>query len=90
LKPVEYKAVEESAEADRKPLYTIREQQKKELVGVDVFLDWWNGKFYGAADELGTALEKLNGDGLKLVMISNRGTKVYPKGQPDTFCVDHW
>ncbi|MCV4872341.1 hypothetical protein OFB47_31570, partial [Escherichia coli] len=50
----------------------------------------WNGKFYGAADELGTALEKLNGDGLKLVMISNRGTKVYPKGQPDTFCVDHW
>lgn len=90
LKAVEYKPVDESAAATAKPLYTVREPQKKELIGVDVFLDWWNGKFYGAADELGTALEKLNGDGLKLVMISNRGTKVYPKGQPDTFCVDHW
>ncbi|MFN2411570.1 MAG: NADP-dependent isocitrate dehydrogenase, partial [Pyrinomonadaceae bacterium] len=28
--------------------------------------------------------------GVKLVMISNRGTKVYPNGHADTFCVDHW
>lgn len=90
LKPVEYKKVEEIAEADRKPIYTIREPQKKELRGVDVFIDWWNGKFYGAAEELGPQVEKLGADGLKLVMISNRGTKVYPKGLPDTFCVDHW
>jgi isocitrate dehydrogenase len=89
LKAVEYKA-EEDGETATKPLYAVREAQKKELVGVDVFLDWWNGKFFGAADELGAQLEKLNGDGLKLVMISNRGTKVYPKGLPDTFCVDHW
>jgi isocitrate dehydrogenase len=89
LKAVDYKAVEESNET-AKPLYTIREPQKKELVGVDVFVNWWNGKFFGAADELGALVEKMNGDGVKLVMISNRGTKVYPKGQPDTFCVDHW
>jgi isocitrate dehydrogenase len=90
LKPVEYKKPEEIAEADRKPIYTIREPQKKDLVGADVFVNWWNGSFYGSADELGPRIEVLSGDGLKLVMISNRGTKVYPKGQPDTFCVDHW
>ncbi len=90
LKPVEYKKVEEIPEADRKPIYSIREPQKKDLVGVDVFINWWNGKFYGAANELGEQIEKLNGGGLKLVMISNRGTKVYPGGFSDTFCVDHW
>ena len=91
LKAVEYKMVEEIAEADRKPIYSIREPQKKELVGVDVFLDWWNGEHYGAANELGPKLEAAaNGDGLKLVMISSRGTKVYPKGFADTFGVDHW
>lgn len=90
LKTVEYKKIEEIAEADKKPLYSIREPQKKDLVGVDVFLNWWNGDFYSAASELGPLVEKANGEGLKLVMISNRGTKVYPGGQPDTFCVDHW
>lgn len=90
LKAVEYKMPEVVAEADRKPIYSIREPQQKDLVGVDVFIGWWNGKFYGAGNDLGPELEKLNGDGLKLVMVSNRGTKVYPKGQPDTFCVDHW
>ncbi len=89
LKAVEYKVIEESGEK-AKPLYTIREPQKKELVGIDVFIDWWNGKFFGSADELGPLVEKVNGDGVKLVMISSRGTKVYPGGQPDTFCVDHW
>ncbi|MFM7224991.1 MAG: hypothetical protein ACKO1Y_06100 [Actinomycetota bacterium] len=27
---------------------------------------------------------------MKLVMVSNRGQKVYPGGLPETFCVDHW
>ncbi|MBK7705909.1 MAG: NADP-dependent isocitrate dehydrogenase [Acidobacteria bacterium] len=90
LKAVEYKKVEEIAEADRKPIYSIREPQKKELVGVDVFVNWWNGQFYGAGDAIGAEIEKVNGGGLKLQMVSNRGTKVYPKGMSDTFCVDHW
>jgi isocitrate dehydrogenase len=89
LKPAVYNSTSDD-QTDIKPIYTIREPQKKELVGVDVFINWWNGSFYGQADTLGPQIEKLNGDGLKLVMISNRGTKVYPKGQPDTFCVDHW
>src|SRR5688500_14790680 len=59
---------------------------KKDLVGVDVFLDW----SAGTADELGEALSKLATDGTKLTMMSNRGVKVWPGGQPETFCSDHW
>ncbi len=91
LKPVEYRKADPIAEADKKPIYSIREPAKKELVGVDVFLHWWNGNFYGAGNDLGPKLEAAaNGGGLKLVMVSNRGTKVYPNGFEDTFCVDHW
>ena len=59
---------------------------KKELVGVDVFLDW-NA---GSASDLGQGLSKLNEDGLKLTMISNRGVAVWPGGHAETFCSDHW
>ena len=60
----------------------------KQLVGVDVFLDWDEpGR---DADALGRALENLAGPDLQLKMITNRGTKVYPEGHPETFCTDHW
>src|SRR5215213_7134708 len=88
LKPVTYAA--NVASTDPKPICTIRDPQQKELVGVDIFLDWWKGKYYGVADELGQEVEALNGDGLKLQSIANRGVKVYPDGFPDTFTVDHW
>ena len=41
-------------------------------------------------DALGRQLEGLNSHGLSLDMITNRGVKVYPEGQPETFCTDHW
>jgi isocitrate dehydrogenase len=88
LKPVTYRA--NVAETDPKPICTMPEPQKKELVGVDVFLDWWKGSFYGVANELGARVEAVGGDGLKLQSIANRGVKVYPDGLPDTFTVDHW
>ena len=59
---------------------------KKELVGVDVFVDWTKG----SANDLGDGLSRANGDGLKLTMISNRGVKVWPGGHTETFCSDHW
>jgi isocitrate dehydrogenase len=59
---------------------------QKELVGVDVFLDWTKG----SPNDLGDALSKVNGDGVKLTMISNRGVKVWPGGHKETFCSDHW
>ena len=59
---------------------------QKELVGVDVFVDWTKG----SANDLGDGLSRLNGEGLKLTMISNRGVKVWPGGHTETFCSDHW
>ncbi|MGA9997911.1 MAG: NADP-dependent isocitrate dehydrogenase [Pyrinomonadaceae bacterium] len=65
---------------------TNRAGAKKELVGVDVFFDWNKG----TANEFGDSLKELVVDGLKLDLISNRGTRVYPDGLPETFCTDHW
>ena len=75
---------------EAKPIFSSPAPQKKELVGVDVFLDWWKGSYYGTANELGALVEAVSGDGLKLQTIANRGVKVYPGGNPDTFTVDHW
>ena len=60
--------------------------EKKELVGVDVFLDWNSG----TPEELGELFSKMSGDGLELTMISNRGARVWPQGMGETFCTDHW
>jgi isocitrate dehydrogenase len=61
-------------------------KKKKELVGVDVFLDWWNGN----ANDLGRIVEGIATERLKMTVISNRGEKVYPNGMPETFLTDHW
>jgi isocitrate dehydrogenase len=65
---------------------TIHPPAKKELIGVDVFLHHHDRD----AEALGNTLQQVNGGGVKLVMISNRGQKVWPQGLPETFCTDHW
>jgi isocitrate dehydrogenase len=85
LKAVSYKSETEEA----KPVAassTARSAERKELAGVDVYLDWKPG----SANDLGGAVEKLNGEGLKISAISNRGVKVWPGGNPETFLSDHW
>jgi isocitrate dehydrogenase len=58
----------------------------RHAVGVDVFVESPLN-----SEELGHSLEKISqGSELKLKMISNRGTKVYPKTGAITDCVDHW
>ncbi|EMO40672.1 NADP-dependent isocitrate dehydrogenase [Leptospira noguchii] len=59
--------------------------QKKDLVGVDIFLDWIGND----PNELGNKLKSISDD-LMLKIITNRGVKVYPDGQPETFLIDHW
>ena len=67
---------------------TKRPKAQKELVGVDVFLDWdAEGR---DPNKLGEILSALNKDGIKLSIITNRGVKVFPDGHPETFCSDHW
>jgi isocitrate dehydrogenase len=65
--------------------YEPKPPAKKDTVGVDVFV-----QFRGTPDELGAKITPLDGGGLKLDMVSNRGQKVWPGGHPETFCVDHW
>jgi isocitrate dehydrogenase len=84
LKAARYKAAEGAAFTTA-PVSVVT-RAKKDLVGVDVFLDWTKG----SANDLGERLSKLGGDDLKLSMMSNRGVKVWPGGHAETFCSDHW
>ncbi|HZN08668.1 MAG TPA: NADP-dependent isocitrate dehydrogenase [Pyrinomonadaceae bacterium] len=83
LKPRKYKAGDAQTLTSKAAASAAA---KKELVGVDVFLDWTNG----SPNDLGGKLSELSGEGLKLTMISNRGVKVWPEGHAETFCSDHW
>ncbi|PWT96002.1 MAG: NADP-dependent isocitrate dehydrogenase, partial [Blastocatellia bacterium] len=87
-KPAILKAVsyQKSPSAPAATASTARPSVQKDLVGVDVFLDWTKG----TANDLGDSLNKLSGEGVKLTMISNRGVKVWPDGHAETFCSDHW
>lgn len=59
---------------------------KKELVGVDVFVHWAGSD----PEEIAGILRALNKPELSLIMITNRGIKVWPNGFSETFCTDHW
>jgi len=58
----------------------------KTLMGSDVFIDY-KGR---DANKLGAELSKINGDGMVLTLISNRGIKVWPDGLPETFMTNHF
>ncbi len=63
-------------------------QAKKELVGVDIFLHWT--KDNRNPDTLGYQLKNFKSGPFELKLITNRGVKVYPQGNPETYCSDHW
>jgi isocitrate dehydrogenase len=63
-----------------------RPKAKKALVGVDVFLDDSDS----TPDAIAQRLQEAQNDALRLVMITNRGVKVWPDGFPETFHTDHW
>ncbi|MDQ0258063.1 isocitrate dehydrogenase [Evansella vedderi] len=91
--PVTYELIEQDEEvaATAEPALPLLPKDRKtdvtrELDGVDVFL--FNNEL--TADELGTKLETVAGPEFKLVIITNRGVKVYPGGLPETFTTDHW
>ena len=82
LKPVMYAA----GTVLNLPKYTRKPAAKKELVGVDVFVHWPGTD----PDELAAKIRQLDGAGVALSMITNRGIKVWPEGFSETFCTDHW
>jgi isocitrate dehydrogenase len=59
---------------------------KKVRVGVDLFVDRADAN----PDDLARAMQRLGVAGTKLTGISNRGTKVWPNGNPVTYWSDHW
>jgi isocitrate dehydrogenase len=60
---------------------------RKELIGVDVFVQERNRNPGALAERIQHAIRDLP---LELQMITNRGVKVYPQGLKETFCTDHW
>jgi isocitrate dehydrogenase len=82
LKPADYPS---DAPAQKTGVVSSRAQERKDLIGVDVFLDLPSGK----PDEIGRRLQQVAGE-TELAAIMNRGTKVWPGGAPETFCTDHW
>jgi isocitrate dehydrogenase len=67
------------------PKYKRKAPKKKELLGVDLFVDWIGSN----PDEIAGKVSALSNK-IKLSMITNRGIKVWPEGFSETFCTDHW
>ena len=68
------------------PKYVRKTGAIKQLVGVDVFVDWTGTN----PDKLAEIVKSIESEKLKLTMITNRGIKVWPDGFSETFCTDHW
>jgi isocitrate dehydrogenase len=66
------------------------EVKLKELIGVDVFAHERDRDAEKLAVRTSAALKKLGTSDIELQMITNRGVKVFPGGQKETFCTDHW
>lgn len=93
-RPVKLEAVFNSGNAEVQiPELTISRSekrpsaiQKRVLCGVDVFVYWEPDN----VNLLAQRLQERTGELFNLSMITNRGTKVWPNGNPETFCTDHW
>jgi isocitrate dehydrogenase len=80
LKPVAYGKGRSSTAYTYEPTHPTRH-----LVGVDVFLF-----FRGQMEEFFSKISHINIGPLRLKMITNRGVRVWPQGQPETFCIEQW
>jgi len=69
----------------KKQSHKKMEIQKKETIGIDVFI-----QSNEQVEELQKKLAALNLQDLQLTMIGNRGVKVWPNKMPETCCSDTW
>lgn len=83
LKPVKYNREESMKKIGA---YERKPSPQKELIGVDIFIDW---KGYDP-EALGNIVQKANTENVELKSISNRGLNVWPDSYPGTFLTDHW
>lgn len=82
LKPVKYAAEGKKIEVSVRPTPIA----DKKLVGVDAFLHWRDRDPNALADKI----KHVRAGKMGLTMLTNRGVKVWPNGNPATFCTDHW
>jgi isocitrate dehydrogenase len=80
LKPVVYGKGGTPLTQKHIPTHPVRH-----LVGIDVFIF-----FRGRMEEFFAKISHINIGPLRLKMISNRGVRVWPQGQPETFCIEQW
>jgi len=66
--------------------YTPKAPAKKELIGSDIFVHCHNT----SAPDFKAKIDACGKLPLEVVSISNRGIKVWPEGNSETFCTDHW
>ncbi|MCS6789908.1 MAG: NADP-dependent isocitrate dehydrogenase [Bacteroidia bacterium] len=86
LTPVRYVQEGKNPARIEIPPYQPVSLPKKELVGVDIFVHWGPG----SPKELAAKIQSVLPPELKLTMISNRGTAVWPETMEETFLVEHW
>jgi isocitrate dehydrogenase len=70
--------------ATQKMMFTAN-RKTESVIGVDLFFESQQ-----TAAEIAPILQKHERDGAKLIMISNRGTQVWPTGSVFTECVDQY
>jgi isocitrate dehydrogenase len=74
------------AQGYRAPKFKLTETSpERVLQGVDIFL-YHRGKL----EDFFAKISHINVGNLRLKMISNRGARVWPNGQPETFCIEQW
>ena len=86
-KPATLKAVSYASAPKQTPSAAgpdVRPVPNQQAVGVDVFIGWRNPD----TDALAAKLQPLAGPAFKLTMLTARGMKVWPDGQPETLRVD--
>lgn len=84
-KPEELKPVVYGQEKKDLIHKTNRTNPQRHLVGIDVYLF-----FRGQLPEFFSKISHINVGKLRLKMITNRGARVWPEGQPETFCIEQW
>lgn len=85
--PRQLEAARPAAPLDARALSLPRRlpPQTKKLVGIDVFVCSQE-----SPDTIAERLQAASNPLYELVMITNRGVKVWPGGLEETFCTDHW
>jgi isocitrate dehydrogenase len=81
LQPVVYQAAEATS------IHYVQKHTTAEahLMGIDVFI-----YHRGILEDFFSTISHINIGPLHLKMITNRGVKVWPQGQPETFCIEQW